>query len=134
MGRIESDRCQQRHHIAMKDLAGPFFLSRIPLCCLVKHHTFSFECGKHLLIEQSILPSHQNMDSLLNALKRLFGRQTIRPHQMRMLCNLRLETRHPDFKKLIQVGAHNTDVTQPFQRRRIGPLSHRQDAFVELQQ
>jgi hypothetical protein len=52
---------------------------------------------------------------------------------MRMLGDLGLEAGDPDFKKLIEIGAHDTDVTQTLQGGCICALGHRQYALVELQ-
>src|SRR5699024_6479124 len=74
------------------------------------------------------------MDRLLHFSKGLIRRTSVDPRQHGTLSLLLFQAGDPDLEKLVQVGADNTKVAQPFKQWGRLALCHGQDPFIELEQ
>ncbi|CFT89483.1 Uncharacterised protein [Bordetella pertussis] len=134
MRRIQPDRRQQRHDVAIEDLARPLLLLRVPFGGVMQHDALGLQARQDIVVEQGVLARHQRVHLDLDPLEGFIGRHAVGPDQRRGLALLLLQRRDADLEELVQVGADDAHVAQPFKQGNTRILGHRQHAFIEFQQ
>ena len=137
MRRVEPHRHQQRLNLVYKPLAHPAPLADIALAVRNELDATLFQRGHQRRFEDVVLLINQLVNALGQGPERGIGVRTffVAHGPSRHVCG------RANFEKLVQVGRHDAQVTQPFQQGYVGtrgPIQHagveRKDALVAVQQ
>ena len=127
MGRVESDRQQQRAYLALEIVMHPFALGRVAFAVRNDVDAMPGKRRHQFVVVQRVLTIDQRVGRRSQVFER-FDR-VIADTVFHTVCN---EVRGcPDLEKFIQVGRNDAKVAQPLQQRHVVALCPVQYACVE---
>src|SRR5207237_10904387 len=134
VSRVETDRREERLDLPLKILVDPGALLRVAVGAAQEANSRCRQCGKHLLVQCSILIVDERMRLFADARKsraQIVQRGSRRRH---LDAQLLAQTGDADFEKLVQVAADDAQEAQSFEQWHRGVFRHGQHAAVECEQ